>query len=85
MSYQASQAKAAGKLYDPFQILEISPNADEKSIKRHYRKLSLKFHPDKLELAPNQTKEEADSHFVELTKAYKACVVDTAERADDAV
>lgn len=74
MSYQASQAKAAGKLYDPFQILEISPNADEKSIKRHYRKLSLKFHPDKLKLAPNQTKEEADSHFVELTKAYKACV-----------
>jgi len=31
-------------------------------------------HPDKLTLAENQTKEEADSHFVELTKAYKACV-----------
>lgn len=29
-------------------------------------------HPDKLTLADNQTKEEADSHFVELTKAYKA-------------
>ena len=29
-------------------------------------------HPDKLVLAPNQTKEEADNHFVELTKAYKA-------------
>lgn len=29
-------------------------------------------HPDKLKLAENQTKEEADSHFVELTKAYKA-------------
>lgn len=29
-------------------------------------------HPDKLQLAENQTKEEADAHFVELTKAYKA-------------
>lgn len=29
-------------------------------------------HPDKLRLADNQTKEEADAHFVELTKAYKS-------------
>ena len=29
-------------------------------------------HPDKLKLAENQTKEEADAHFVDLTKAYKA-------------
>ena len=31
-------------------------------------------HPDKLKLAENQTKEEADAHFVDLTKAYKAWV-----------
>ena len=31
-------------------------------------------HPDKLRLAENQTKEEADNIFVELTKAYKSCV-----------
>lgn len=31
-------------------------------------------HPDKVHLLGNQTKEEASSHFVELTKAYKACV-----------
>lgn len=34
----------------------------------------MRSHPDKMVLAENQTKEEADSHFVELTKAYKACV-----------
>ena len=32
----------------------------------------LPSHPDKLVLAANQTKEEADNQFVELTKAYKA-------------
>jgi translocation protein SEC63 len=31
-------------------------------------------HPDKLKLAENQTKEQADEHFVNLTKAYKTCV-----------
>lgn len=29
-------------------------------------------HPDKIKLAENQTKEDADAKFVELTKAYKA-------------
>lgn len=34
--------------------------------------LTVLSHPDKLVLAENQTKEEADNHFVELTKAYKS-------------
>jgi preprotein translocase subunit Sec63 len=29
-------------------------------------------HPDKVKLAGNQTREDADAKFVELTKAYKA-------------
>jgi len=29
-------------------------------------------HPDKIKLAENQTQEDADSRFVELTKAYKS-------------
>ncbi|GAA5860434.1 hypothetical protein JCM8547_000303 [Rhodosporidiobolus lusitaniae] len=69
---QASSIKGEGPQFDPFAILGVSSGSTEKQIKKHYRKLSLKYHPDKLQLADNQTKEEADSHFVELTKAYKA-------------
>ena len=29
-------------------------------------------HPDKIQLAENQTKDDADAKFVELTKAYKS-------------
>ena len=29
-------------------------------------------HPDKIRLAENQTKDDADAKFVELTKAYKS-------------
>lgn len=36
---------------------------------------TLHSHPDKLQLEEGQTKEEADNHFVELTKAYKAYVL----------
>ncbi|GAA5854067.1 hypothetical protein JCM9279_004370 [Rhodotorula babjevae] len=69
-----------GASFDPFSILGVSSGATEKQIKKHYRKLSLKFHPDKLTLAENQTKEEADTHFVELTKAYKALTDDVSRR-----
>jgi translocation protein SEC63 len=48
--------------------------ADEKQIKSHYKRLSLKFHPDKIRPDPakNQTIESLNDYFVELTKAYKA-------------
>ncbi|KAK4055503.1 secretory subunit [Microbotryomycetes sp. JL201] len=69
---RASLIEGEANAFDPFQILGVSSSATEKQIKKHYRKLSLKFHPDKLVLGANQTKEEADNQFVQLTKAYKA-------------
>ena len=64
-------------VYDPFQILGIAASATEKEIKRHYKRLSVKFHPDKLVLAEGQTKEEVEGHYIELTKAYKALTDET--------
>lgn len=64
-------------VYDPFQILGIAASATEKEIKKHYKRLSVKFHPDKLVLADNQTKEQAEGHYIELTKAYKALTDET--------
>ncbi|KAL9938775.1 hypothetical protein V8E36_002494 [Tilletia maclaganii] len=64
-------------VYDPFAILGIKASSTEKEIKKHYRKLSLKFHPDKVELVANQTKEWAEAQFIELTKAYKSLTDET--------
>lgn len=51
--------------------------ATEKEIKKHYKKLSVKFHPDKLQVSANQTKEEIESYFVDITKAYKSLTDET--------
>lgn len=60
-------------LFDPYTILDVSFTASEREIKSHYRKLSLKYHPDKL---PRDLTEEArlkmEQEYIRLTSAYKA-------------
>ncbi|KAJ5765152.1 hypothetical protein N7520_004711 [Penicillium odoratum] len=67
-------ARTATKSYDPYDILGVSRSADEKAISRHYKRLSLVYHPDKIRPDPakNETMEMLNDRFVELTKAYKA-------------
>lgn len=71
---------STNKIYDPFSILGLSASSTEQQIRKHYRKLSLKFHPDKLVLGPNQTAAEVETHYIELTKAYKALTDETTRK-----
>mmetsp|Transcript_97055 Transcript_97055/g.289933 ORF Transcript_97055/g.289933 Transcript_97055/m.289933 type:complete len:666 (-) Transcript_97055:28-2025(-) len=63
------------KKFDPFDILEVSPSADAKDIKKAYRKLSLIYHPDK-----NPDDPLAASRFIQITKAYNALTDETAKK-----
>ncbi|WOK94690.1 dnaJ protein ERDJ3B [Canna indica] len=53
-----------GKNY--YDVLQVSKGASEEQIKRAYRKLALKYHPDK-----NQGNEEANKRFAEINNAYE--------------
>lgn len=51
---------------DYYRILGVERNADEKAIKRAYRQLAVKFHPDK-----NPGDKEAENRFKEINEAYE--------------
>ncbi|GAA5853728.1 hypothetical protein JCM3766R1_002876 [Sporobolomyces carnicolor] len=55
-------ASAASSYYD---ILGVSRTADDKALKKAYRKLSKQYHPDK------NDSEEAQVKFLEITRSYE--------------
>ena len=61
--------KNSGKIknFNPYEILEIEENSDEHTIKRAYKKLALKYHPDK-----NPNNLQAKAKFMLIAKAYEA-------------
>lgn len=60
-------------LFDPHTILDIPYTATDREIKSKYRKLSLKFHPDKISRDLTQkAKEEMEAAFIKINLAYKA-------------
>ncbi|XP_036332231.1 dnaJ homolog subfamily B member 6-like [Rhagoletis pomonella] len=54
-------------MVDYYKILDISRNATESEVKKAYKKLALKWHPDK---NPDNL-EEANKRFRELSEAYE--------------
>ncbi|KAG5235003.1 dnaJ subfamily member [Salix suchowensis] len=61
---------------DYYNILQVDKNAKDEDLKKAYRKLAMKWHPDK---NPNN-KKEAEAKFKQISEAYEV-LSDTQKRA----
>ena len=52
---------------DYYEVLGVSKNDSKDAIKKVYKKLALKYHPDR---APEEKKEEYEEKFKEISEAY---------------
>lgn len=53
---------------DPYQVLGVSRSASDEEIKKAYRTLSRKYHPDANVNNPN--KDQAEERFKQVQQAY---------------
>jgi DnaJ like chaperone protein len=55
-----------------YRILEISPNATDEEVKKAYRKMAIKYHPDKVATLGEDVQKAAEEKFKAVSQAYEA-------------
>jgi len=56
---------------DPYTVLGVARDADERTIKRAYRKLISQYHPDRLAGAPEELRRRAEARATEINAAWE--------------
>ena len=59
---------------DPYQILGVEKGAPLNEVKAAYRKLAIKYHPDKVNHLGDEFKVLAEKRFKEIQEAYQELV-----------
>ncbi len=59
------------EIYDPYKILGIQKSSSEAEIKKAYRALARRYHPDKVATQGETHRKAAEEKFKQLQKAYE--------------
>ena len=62
----------SSNLEEYFKILELKSNSSIDEVKKAYRKMAMKYHPDKLEGVSDDIKRLAEEKFLKVKEAYDA-------------
>lgn len=55
-----------------YRILEIEPTASNDEVKKAYRKMAVKYHPDKVATLGEDVQKAAEEKFKAVSQAYEA-------------
>jgi len=61
---------------DPYKVLEIAQNIPDAAVKKAYRKLVVKYHPDKTQDLGEEYQQQARSRFLAIQDAYEQIKLD---------
>lgn len=69
--FNSIKALFSDNLESAYAALEISPDALDEEIKKAYRKMAVKYHPDKVAYLGEELKNKANEKFQQLNAAYE--------------
>lgn len=70
-SYRNSAYYPSGTYRDPYRVLGITRSASNEEVKKAYRSLAMKYHPDKVEGLGEEVKKNAEEQFRIINEAYE--------------
>ena len=69
--YQSIKNMFIPETNSSYKILEIDPSASDEEVKKAYRRMAMKYHPDKVTHLGEDFKKVADEKFKKVNEAYE--------------